>query len=470
MSGIDLVRVASRVSSTFAAIYCLAAALPAAAQSTPETEEQGPAVAETTAPEEGQTAADQGVVVDEAAVEGSGSGTDILSLRTFSLVLDGRLAGADGGPSWLDRGFGKTRFDGDRDGDFQPNLLPMQATLVWQPRFFDSLSATVSGGWQRDQEEPLDIMEAFLSFRPSPQARTRFHARAGIFWPNISLEHAGAAWSVTESITPSAINSWISEEVKVLGLEATLTTTLGEHQLSLTGAAFGFNDTSGTLLSFRGWALHDLNATVFGYFPLPVLNPFMTVAQEDRTKSFIELDDRVGFYGNLEWRPPWPFALNVFYYDNRGDPEVFNSDLQWGWLTRFWNVGFNADLGPSTRLLAQGMIGDTTMGIPGPPNGNYWVETRFRSAYVLLRHDFGPATLTGRFDWFDTREQGRRMDPTESEEGWSIMAASRVRVNDQVNLFLEALHVSSERGVRTRIGQQPTENHTVLQAGLRLQL
>jgi hypothetical protein len=468
MSGIDLVRVASRVSSAFVAICCLAAAVPAAAQSTAETEQQGPAAGETTEPEDGHASA--GVAVDEGAAEGSGAGTDILSLRTFSLVLDGRLAGANGGPSWLDRGFGKTRFDGDTDGDFQPNLLPMQATLVWQPRFFDGLSATISGGWQRDQEEPLDIMEAFLSFRPNPQARTRIHARAGIFWPNISLEHAGAAWSVTESITPSAINSWISEEVKVLGLEATLTTTLGEHQLSLTGAAFGFNDTSGTLLSFRGWALHDLNATVFGYFPLPVLNPFLTNVQEHRTKSFIEADDRIGFYGNLEWRPPWPFALNIFYYDNRGDPRDVNSDLQWGWLTRFWNIGFNADLGPSTRLLAQGMIGDTTMGIPGPPIGNYWVETRFRSAYVLLRHDFGPATLTGRFDWFDTREQGRRMDPTESEEGWSIMAASRVRLNDQVNLFLEALHVSSERGVRTRIGQQPTENQTVLQAGLRLSL
>ena len=465
MSGIDLVRVASRVSTAFATICCFAAA-PAAAQAPAEPEQQAPEAGQASDPASGEDAAAADAAAEEGGDDGSVSDTDIFSLRTFSLVLDGRLAGADGGPSWLDRGFGKTRFDGDTDGDFQPALMPMQATLVWQPRFFGGLGATVSGGWQRDQEEPLDIMEAFLSFRPSPQARTRFHARAGIFWPNISLEHAGAAWSVTESITPSAINSWISEEVKVLGLEATLTTMLAGHQLSLTGAAFGFNDTSGTLLSFRGWALHDLNATVFGHFPLPPLNAFMTNAQEDRTKSFIEIDDRVGFYGNVEWRPPWPFGVNLFYYDNRGDPTVFNQNLQWGWRTRFWNLGVNADLGPSTRLLAQAMTGDTIMGLPGT-TGVFWVETRFRSAYLLVRHDFGQATLTGRFDWFHTRERGRRMDPTESEDGWSIMAASRVRLNDQTNLFVEGLHVSSERGVRARIGQRPTENQTVLQAGLR---
>jgi hypothetical protein len=63
-------------------------------------------------------------------------------------------------------------------------------------------------------------------------------------------------------------------------------------------------------------------------------------------------------------------VLNAFYYDNRGDPEAFTKSLQWGWRTRFWNVGLVADLGPSTRLLAQGMTGTTLMGfIPGNAPG-----------------------------------------------------------------------------------------------------
>ena len=58
-------------------------------------------------------------------------------------------------------------------------------------------------------------------------------------------------------ITPSAINSWIGEEVKVVGVEGTATHPLAGGRLSGTFGLFGFNDTAGTQLAFRGWALHD---------------------------------------------------------------------------------------------------------------------------------------------------------------------------------------------------------------------
>ena len=142
------------------------------------------------------------------------------------------------------------------------------------------------------------------------------------------------------SITPSAINSWVGEETKVLGVEGTLHVTLGQHQLLATGGVFGFNDTSGTLLSFRGWALHDEKATAFGHFPLPPFNQFISNIQADETRSTIDLDNEPGYYLRLDWRPPAPFDLNVFYYDNRGDPEAFfPKTLQWGWRTRFDHLG-----------------------------------------------------------------------------------------------------------------------------------
>jgi hypothetical protein len=447
----------SRIPAALAAAYLLAGALPAAAQDATAAAQDGAAPRENALP----PAEDDAQPLD--------SGTDLVSAQTVSALADFRIVGADGSPSWLDHGFGKTRFDGTSDGSFQIIPYPVQATLMWQPRFTSWLGARVSAGWQLYQKHEIDVMEAFLTFRPSPQARTRISGRAGIFWPNISLEHAGAAWSVTETITPSAINAWISEETKLLGIEATLTTMVGEHEVSLTGAAFGFNDTSGTLLSFRGWALHDVNATVFGYFPLPPLNNFMIHIQAPETKSFIEIDDRVGFYGNFEWRPPWPFGLNIFYYDNRGDPKVFNSDLQWGWRTRFWNVGFNADLGPNTRLLAQALTGTTLMGFQS--GGVEWVDTRFRAAYLLVRHNLGRAAVSGRLDLFETRERGSQMDrANESEEGWAVTAAGRFTLTDQMSLFLEAMHVRSDRGVRQRVGLPPVENQTVVQLGLRLNL
>ena len=396
--------------------------------------------------------------------------TDILSIRTFSLLLDARVIGADGATSFVDGGLGKTRFDGDLGGDFRIRAVPVEASLIWQPRFTEGLSGNVSAAWQLDQDNAVDLLEAFLTYLPARDGGTGFALKAGLYWPEISLEHAtGGAWSTVHTITPSAINSWVGEEVKVLGLEGTLMQALGEHDFWLTAGIFGFNDTSGTLLSFRGWALHDIKATAFGYFPLPPLNDFIEDLQESRTRSLIEIDDTPGWYARFEWRPPWPFSINAFYYDNLGDPRTFTPEGQWGWRTRFLNVGATADLGPNTRLLAQGMIGSTLMGFN--TQGRIWVHTEFSSAYALVTHQMGDLAISGRVEYFDTDETGSRMSPLESEDGWAVTLAGRYTINENLTAFIEALHVQSDRGVRTtNFGIPAQENQTVLQASLRLRL
>lgn len=403
------------------------------------------------------------------------SGTDILSGRTLSILLDGRLVAVNGEKSFLDRGFGKTRFSGASDHDMRGNPLPMEADLIWTPRFTNSVSGNVSATWQRDQEKPVDLLEAFVTFLPPRGEHVSFSAKAGLYWPEISLEHAtGGAWSTVYTITPSAINAWVGEEVKFIGAEATLGVTLGKHDFSLTGGIFGFNDTSGTLLSFRGWALHDLKAGAFGHIELPVLSPFMRGPQAPSTKSLLEIDNRPGFYGRFEWRPPSSSAIafNAFYYDNRGDPTVFNAAKQWGWRTRFLNLGVSANLSATTRLLAQAMDGTTQMGIIPPGLNNYWIDTRYRSAYVLVAQDVigGRGQVTGRFELFDTHERGTRMSPDESETGGAATLAGRWRFNDMLTGYVEAMHIRSRRGVRTRIGEDPFQAQTVLQASLRLRL
>ncbi len=456
--------------AAFAALYCLTAPAPGFAQSVPAAEE--PPVVEESSEAADQDVSDSDLLMDSEFVaddQQSMSETDILSANTLSILLDARLVLADGHESWADGGFGKTRFDGTADGDFQLQAVPVEAALIWQPRFTNSLNGNVSFAWQLDGDEDFDLMEAYLAFNPRRRGSTNFSAKAGLYWPEISLEHAtGGAWSTVYTITPSAINAWVGEEVKVVGAELTLHQTIGSHDLSATVGAFGFNDTSATLLSFRGWALHDMKSTLFNHFPLPPLNPFMTVAQEDRTKSIIELDDRVGFYGRAEWRPSPGFLVNAFYYDNRGDPEVFNADLQWGWRTKFWNLGVLADLGPETRLVAQAMTGTTLMGHIPPNDTRYWVDTRFRSAFALLTHQIGAGAISGRFELFDTEERGSRMSPAEENEtGWAATAAGRWPVWDRFTLFLEALHVESKRGARLRMGIPAKESQNVLQASLR---
>jgi len=386
----------------------------------------------------------------------------------MSGVADFRLAAADGETSWLDGGFGKARFGGGRDGDLRFRAVPAEGELILQPQVGWNLRGTLVITAQDGPRTPIDLSEAFLTWKPLPRGAIHVSARAGLFWPPVSLEHQGAGWTMPDMITPSAINSWIGEEVKVAGAEATVARDTGDGRVSATFALFGFNDTAGTLLAFRGWALHDVTAGAFGHRRLPMLNPFMKDVQAPSTRPVIEIDDRPGFYAKLAWAPAAPFSVEAFYYRNRGTPEAVTDRLQWGWDTRFWNVGASADLGARTRLAAQALTGTTEMG--AEEDERYWVETRFRSAYLRLTREQGPLTLNVRLDWFGTRERGSEMGGIESEDGWAAAAAASWPFSPHAKLIVEGLRVDSERGSRARAGLAPRQRQNVVQAALRLTL
>ena len=452
-----------------APLCCFAAAAPAFAEAQPPTEVAS-AADDRSDPAQQQPQAKPVTAAADQSSQSAGGGADIFSKDVITLLLDGRMVVANGERSWVNRGLGKTAFQGTRDGGYKVYAIPVEGDLIWTPRFSNSLSANISAAWQRDQEHAVDLLEAFVTYLPPQKGPVGFSARAGIMWPEISLEHTtGGAWSTVNTLTPSAINAWIGEEVKVLGVEGTVRTSIGDNMLALTGSVFGFDDTSGTLLSFRGWALHSDKATVFGHFPLPPLNPFITLLQQHETRSFIEIDHRPCFYGRLEWRPPAPFGAALFYYDNRGDPQAFKPDGQWGWRTRFLNLGVNADLGPKTRLLAQAMTGSTIMGFK--TSGQRWVHTQFRSAFVSVTQTLtAKAAVTGRIEAFRTHELGSEMSRDDSEHGWSTTVALRYNLRDNLTGFAEAMNVRSRRGVRADLGLDPFQPQTVFQLGLRFRI
>ena len=402
-----------------------------------------------------------------AATPSHAGPSGIFSGESISAVADLRLVAANGEHGWTDGGFGKSRFGGTDDGDWKLRPVPAEAELIWQPRFSWSLSGTMVVAAQDGQDHPVDLIEAYVTLKPLPKDDTHLSGRAGLYWPSISLEHQGAAWQVADMITPSAINSWIGEEVKLIGAEATLAQDIGANRISGTVGIFGFNDTAGTLLAFRGWALHDLKAGAFGHEPLPPLNEILEYAQAAKTRPLIEIDDRPGFYAKLQWRLAAPVILDAFYYRNRGDPEAATSELQWGWDTRFWNFGARFDLGSRTRIIAQALTGTTEMGFE--KEEHYWVETRFRSAYARISHSIGKVTLSARYDVFDTRERGSYMDRGESEKGWAGAAAVSWKLTPQINILGETLHIKSKRGgIRGELGLPERQRQTVIQASIRL--
>ncbi len=389
---------------------------------------------------------------------------DIFGPAAFDGSVDLRASVVGGETAWLDGGFGKLREGGDGD-DTKVRARIAAADFAWKPQFSFNFAGLVSVTHQNDQSKDVDLNEAFLSFRTGPAA-TRFSARAGVFWPPISLEHGGSTWQVTDSITPSAVNSWVSEEVKVLAFEGKLEHRFADQSVALTAALFKHDDMAGTLLAYRGWALHDMRLTIGGDFPLPPLSESIADYQSPETNPFWEVDGRAGYYARVDWKTSWPVSLNLLRYDNRGD-RVSSYDLQTAWHTRFWNAGAMASLGQRTTARAQILWGNTLVG-PDTPYG-IPVDVDFVAAYLLVSRELGGGKLSARGDWFRTHDNSFVASDNNNEHGWSGMLAYKHPLTRFAEVIVEALHVESNRPARlANAGLPPMQNQTQLQTALRL--
>ncbi|HUP68008.1 MAG TPA: hypothetical protein VM145_07345 [Sphingomicrobium sp.] len=398
----------------------------------------------------------------------AGSGLRLFTPDTLELTADVRALLVDGEDSWLEGGFGKLRSGGTGSRDFRLKPQLGNVNLVWKPQFTWSLSGTVVGSLQGGERTEAGLSQAYLSFRPMRLDKLAVSARAGLMWPPISLEHEGADWHVTDSITPSAINSWVGEEVRPVAAEGTLAATLGEHRLRATAAVMAANDTAGTLLSFRGWALHDRTTLAFRRSPLPPFDIGHQGYQAPFTHPLLDVHGgfahRPGYYAKLSWQPPVPVRIELFRYDNRANPQDVNADLEWGWRTRFDQLAAVAELGAGAELKAQALSGHTKMGFP--EGKRRWVDARFRSAFLSFTRPFGPFGLSIRAEAFEVRNHGAVWDSEYDDKGWSAMIAGK-RDWGRLTGLVELLHVSSSRDDRLNLGLRPRQRQTQLQAELR---
>lgn len=401
------------------------------------------------------------------------SGASASDLRLFTpdtLEVSGdvRLVAVDGEEGWLDGGFGKLRSGSNNDWKVKPELG--NVNLVWQPQFGWSLSATIVGSIDGGERTQAGLSQAYLSYRPMRSSNgTSFAARAGLMWPPVSLEHEGADWHVADSITPSAINSWIAEEVRPVAVEGTISANLGPSKLRATAALFAANDTAGTLLTFRGWALHDRTTLAFNRWPLPALGDDLTGVQAPFTHPLLDVHSgfahRPGYYAKISWQAPFPLRVELFRYDNRANPEDMNAELEWGWNTQFDNLGIVAKLGGGTELKAQALEGRTRMGFP--EGGRRWIDNSFHSAFVMLSRPFGPYGLAVRAEAFGTHNRGSLRTDEYDEHGWSAMLAAK-REFGPVTGLLELLHVMSDSPAREDSGEEPGQQQTEIQAEIRM--
>jgi hypothetical protein len=381
----------------------------------------------------------------------------LFGLETLKAWVDVRLVSVDGETAWLNaRRYGKLRYGGDMS---EPVLG--EAAILWTPWLTDTLSAYVEVVHTPELEHATGINEAYLKWRPVPKSALRLSARFGQMYPPVSMEHEGTGWTTTHTITPSAINSWIAEEVLVQGLEVSAKTTLAGQQVGTTIGMFRGNDTSGTLLSYRGWALHDLRATATSKLPLPYGTSGWSQIfrrQAPVTKPIKEVDGRVGFYTRFDWHPPVPLALNFTYYNTRGNPDDFDKG-QFGWATRFFNTGIRYAINARTELTTQYLCGNTEWG-RWRADGVRAVDVDFRSGYVMLSRQVKRARLSIRSETFETVDYSAPSVDNNNETGHAVTVALMVPVAAHFDLNTEFLHIGSNRPARATQAVAPRQTQS----------
>lgn len=371
--------------------------------------------------------------------------------------------------SWLDAGLGKLRRDeSDPAASFDRLLIDYRGALT------PTLLAQLDIDYAHDGSSGFDLTEAYLEWRPVPRSASRHRFRFGGFYPRLSLENVDPGWETPFSISASALNTWIGEEIKLLGAEWSLQRRLGgpgsAHEAGAFAAAFVRNDPAGTLLAWKGWGVHDRQTRWNEQLPLPPLPQLepgteLRQNQAPHAEPFIETDHAAGFLVGADWRYGQRFSLQLAHFDNHADPESI-ADGQYGWRTRFDHVAVQAALPWDLGLIAQWMSGSTAMGAIMSWNARV-VDTEFDAGFVLLTRLYRGHRFTVRFDHFSVDQRDALPLDDNSESGDGLTLAYGRSLGPALTLVVEWLRVDSTRPARTYLGLEAESVETTLRAQLR---
>jgi len=234
--------------------------------------------------------------------------------------------------------------------------------------------------------------------------RQGWRVRAGQAFAGTSRENVEALWQSPYSINYSALNSWIGEEFRPIGLSLAKRFRASDRQTDIEATAYVGNDTGPAILAWRGFALHQRLSVLGETLPvLPlqsILNGPFSDQRNDGTQPFgPDLDGRVGYALRLRHSVDDGANFSAFYTDNRGDQDLHSGD-EYAWANRFALIGFDWPINPDWILLGEALSGITKMGFAPGPN----VEARYNTQYLMLARTSGNWTYSLRAERFRIKE------------------------------------------------------------------
>lgn len=382
------------------------------------------------------------------------TGLTLLSQNVLSAEFNGLVqvgyAIAAPEPSYQSKGTSILRHDDN-------GAVLQQALVHFDHNFGSGISIDAVANYYTDGNDNFGLSQAQLHYKPLMASETKFKARAGFFYPEMSLENVDIGWLSPFTYTQSAINSWIGEELKAPGIELSLfqpsRLRKSPWAWQLTLGAYKGNDPLGTMLAWRGWAMHDrqtLHTDRVEFAPYPsVIN---RVDHPSWVEPFHEIDGKYGYYigAHLDYRKR--DNIRYYFYDNQGDPSEFNGQRLYAWRTKFHSLAWQHKFNPNLRLITQLMSGTSEMG------DRNWVYFDFDAWYVMLSGTIDKHRISARFDKFSVRESDIWPWDYNDSDGNGFTLAWRYSLNKHWQLGIEQ-HFNQNNSVIRKALQEATEQN-----------
>ena len=354
-------------------------------------------------------------------------------------LLDVRFV--EGGPaaSWTDRGPGKMRYGGSpTDSGFgratrlvlSQAALQVGALLPWdvRARLQLNIEPDIAGNYR-----PW-LVEATLR-KEWGEANRGWGLQGGAMNLPFSLENTGPAWTPAYTISASALNSWLWEDISLAGAEGEgwYVTRSGIRLSALVGAGYG-GDQIGRILALRGWVIGDTLAGINGDLALP--------GREDRTSIFNDRDHQPAVYSWLTVGDAGEIAsARLGVIDNRGDessPGV--------WHTHVTTIGIV--LHPYRRIdvLAQYLEG--TARVRSPAN-----DSAMSAFYALVSYHTLRQRASVRYDAFRIHDLDG--GPSTNEHGHAITTSYFIELGLRSRIALEHIWMHSYRQATGSVNPTP---------------
>ena len=368
-------------------------------------------------------------------------------------LLQLSLVNADSTKSYQNWGVGLYRYDDKYDG-----VVLSQALLQSRFELGTDWSAHAVLNLHRDPEFTLGFTQAYLQYQPLINSDYKWHLKLGGFYPAMSLENPDIGWISPYNYTNSAINSWLGEEIRIFGAEASISRPGrrfdSPHSFELFAASFKGNDPAGSLLSWRGFAMHDRQTTFrenVAFARVNSLNYPPLNRQAAQVLPFKEIDDRFGYYVGAHWDYLKRSQFRLYYYDNNGDPSAFDWEIgQYAWDTKFTSLAWLYKFTPATRVIVQAMSGKTAMGRTRA------VDNGFYSYFVMLSHYQNQHRLSLRYDNFKVTDNDTLTIDPNASHGNGLTASWRYSLNKNVQFGAEVSLIKSSAANRNAI-DYPTD-------------